>query len=194
MSKAKPATTPSASAEPDIETPAMKELNKKNMAGVATTGRTEGEELTRRIVLGIGDASVFLSFAYIGRGFHAGTWVPDVDMLVTAAPFVAGWFLSAPLTGAYKPEATSSWGGVGKYTGLAGAGALLAGMGLRSVQLGHPPPTSFFIATAVYTFLVLGLWRSLYSILERRNESKSVRRARGPFAVLEMVLSLIKRW
>jgi hypothetical protein len=48
-----------------------------------------------------------LLFAAIGRGNH-GEAVASLELLKTAGPFIAGWLLAAPLTGAFAADACSN--------------------------------------------------------------------------------------
>jgi adenylate kinase len=64
-------------------------------------------DVFRRLDVAAGDAAAILMFAFIGHAAHgsdSGSAVADV--LRTAAPFLASWFLISPYLGAYKRAAT----------------------------------------------------------------------------------------
>src|SRR4051794_22331742 len=63
-------------------------------------------DLRRIAALVAGDALAFLVFAAVGRASHTEAAGLDAILQVagTAAPFALGWFIVAPLAGAFKAE------------------------------------------------------------------------------------------
>lgn len=64
-------------------------------------------DILRRFDVALGDTVALLLFAYIGRSFH-GNKAFDFDLLKTAAPFLAAWFLTTPLLGCYTRASTAN--------------------------------------------------------------------------------------
>src|SRR5689334_7383125 len=66
-------------------------------------------DMRRAAMLAIGDALAFMLFAAIGRASHSEAAGVDAILQIaeTAAPFAIGWFVVAPLIGAFKAETSS---------------------------------------------------------------------------------------
>ncbi|VEU33663.1 unnamed protein product [Pseudo-nitzschia multistriata] len=120
-----------------------------------------------RPVLSAIDAGALLVFAAIGKASHSG---PDgsLDLLAvgaTAAPFLAAWFLVAPLAGSYTPDATRD---AKEAAVRAARGWILAvplGCLLRGIAKGYVPPLPFVVVTMVSTLFLLCLGRVGYTVL-----------------------------
>ena len=66
--------------------------------------RPQEETRVRIVSLVVGDALCFIIFAAIGRGNHGeATGLAAIpQIVVTALPFLTGWFLVAPFVGAFR--------------------------------------------------------------------------------------------
>lgn len=120
-------------------------------------------------VLIAGDAVCFVVFATQGLLSHKQSAGP-LDVLSTAYPFALGWFVVAPLLGAYRRRATSR----GPARALAAVemawlGAYPAAI-LARWALGpdHKMPVSFAVVILLANAIVLGSWRSLFVFLAGR--------------------------
>lgn len=112
------------------------DVNWSGQAGVetaASSGVSNYSDLGRRLDLVTGDAAMILLFAYIGRATHVSTSF-DFEVVKTAAPFLAAWFLTTPLLGAYTRGATANVGETLKCFVKAWAVAIPMGIGLRGKQ------------------------------------------------------------
>ncbi len=59
-----------------------------------------GTEKRRRAPLAVGDFAVVVAFVGVGTYFHGNT--DPLHALYVAVPFVLGWFVVAPVAGAYS--------------------------------------------------------------------------------------------
>jgi Protein of unknown function (DUF3054) len=138
---------------------------------VTTTQRLGNPNYIRRIVsLAVGDTVAFLVFATIGRSSHAEAAglnaIPQI--IETAAPFLLGWVIAAPLLGAYRVQATSTPKTMLIRTLLAWLVAWPIGLGLRALIRQSDIPLSFALVTFVAVLVILGLWRGIFSLIEGR--------------------------
>lgn len=123
---------------------------------------------TQRLAnLVIGDILVFLVFSVIGRISHGEpvglTALPQV--VGTAAPFAAGWFIVAPFVGAYRRDITTRPRQMAKRTAFAWVLACPVGLTLRGIFVDHgAPPFSFAIITLLFVLIVMLLWRWPYAL------------------------------
>ena len=127
----------------------------------------------RKALIALGDTVTVLAFVSVGSYHHGNT--DPLQFVSAALPFLFGWFLVAPLAGAYtgfpslRNEATSMLG-----TWLVAA---LFGLGMRSTELfaGDSPPAFGFVIVVVggLSFVVwrLGVVR-LLSLLASRVEDR----------------------
>lgn len=124
----------------------------------------------RRALLIAGDVAAFLVFAAIGRRSHGEAAGLDAFLAVaaTAAPFIAGWWLTAPFVGAYRRAATAGLGPMLQRTALAWLIAWPVGLALRALLLGRGIPVSFAIVTLLTNALIICGWRALFAWLESR--------------------------
>lgn len=121
----------------------------------------------RIVGLAVGDALVFLIFAAIGRGNHGETTglaaLPEI--VLTALPFAVGWFVVAPLLGAYRRELMAQPRKMALRTLLAWIPAWLVGMALRGIFVDHKvPPVSFAVVVLVVNAVLLLVWRWPYAL------------------------------
>src|SRR5712691_9442879 len=123
---------------------------------------------TRRIAtLVVGDALAFLIFAAIGRSSHGeATGLAAIPQIVlTAAPFAAAWFIVAPFTGAYRRELTGEPRKMAICTVLAWVLSWPVAMALRGIFVDHAvPPISFALITLIFNTLILLVWRWPYAL------------------------------
>ncbi len=116
-----------------------------------------------------GDALCFVIFALAGRRSHAESQGFGA-ILWTAFPFALGWFVVAPLLGAYRRRATSR----GPARALAAAetawlGAYPAALLARwALAPDHRIPLSFAVIILLANAILLGGWRALFAFLRGR--------------------------
>eukprot|EP00244_Chara_vulgaris_P009508 TRINITY_DN4056_c0_g1_i3.p1 TRINITY_DN4056_c0_g1~~TRINITY_DN4056_c0_g1_i3.p1 ORF type:complete len:367 (+),score=64.17 TRINITY_DN4056_c0_g1_i3:272-1372(+) len=165
--------------------------------GVAKVDRDDEEGKWQRIaLLCAGDVASLLLFAFIGKVSH-GSAVASFDFVQVAAPFVAGWLLSAPVLGGYGAEARGLKGTF-PATGAAAkcwAVGVPLGIVIRGLSNGHMPPKAFVIVTLGTTFVLLVGWRSAFAVWSGKSGKKSGGNRRGnPLEFLQLLTSLVRRW
>jgi len=118
--------------------------------------------------LAVVDFVAFLLFAAVGKASHAPDGSLDiVAVFVTALPFLASWYLTAPLLGCYDPQSTAR--GAGSAAKVAATGWIVAvplGCVLRGLIKGYVPPTPFVIVTMISTLVILAVMRAGYSKIQ----------------------------
>jgi hypothetical protein len=119
----------------------------------------------RIIFLVIGDTIVFLAFAIIGILNHKKTLSP-INLANDTIPFMLGWFLVAPLVGAFTYRKTDTPRKMALYTILAWLPALILGMTFRGIAVDHQvPQTSFIIVVLITNMVFLLIWRIPFALL-----------------------------
>ena len=137
-------------------------------AATSNTGDTGQAARTRQLAnLVVGDILVFLVFSVIGRISHGEpvglSALPQV--VGTAAPFAAGWFIVAPFVGAYRRDITAQPRQMAKRTAFAWVLACPVGLTLRGIFVDHgAPPFSFAIITLLFVLIIMLLWRWPYAL------------------------------
>ena len=121
-----------------------------------------------RIILMAGDLITFLLFAAVGRRAHSMGSALD-DITATAVPFVIGWFLVGPFTGAFRAGATDGMSAAAKRAALTWLLAFPLGYMIRALMLGRLAHYTFAIVAGVFTFVTLVSWRALYARFVKRN-------------------------
>ena len=113
-----------------------------------------------------GDALMFLLFSAIGRSTHGEAAGLDALLQVagTAAPFLAGWLLAAPLLGAYRPAVISRVGPMLARTALAWLVAGPLGLVIRSLLLQRGISVTFALVTLATVLVMLIVWRVLFAL------------------------------
>lgn len=114
------------------------------------------------IMLAIGDMMCFLIFAALGRNSHGETsgFAAIPQIIITALPFAAGWFLVSPFVGAYRRKITAQPRAMVMRTVLAWLLAWPVAMLLRGLFVDHNiPPLSFAIVVLLFNMLLLLVWR-----------------------------------
>jgi hypothetical protein len=117
---------------------------------------------------------MFLLFAGVGRESHqeASGFGALGLVALTALPFALGWFIVAPLLGAFRARATATPGAMLRRTELAWLCAWPATLLLRWAFTQKVPPWSFAAIILLANALFLGAWRTLFAwILARRDEA-----------------------
>ena len=128
----------------------------------------------RVVSLVIGDTLAFIIFAAIGRSSHGESVSPSsiLQILLTAAPFAAGWFIVAPFLGAFRRDITDNPRKMVTRTLIAWVCSWPVAMALRGIFVDHGvPPVSFALITLVFNTGILILWRWPYALnnsLKRR--------------------------
>lgn len=122
-----------------------------------------------RPVLALVDAASLLTFAAVGKASHA----PDgsIDLFATASvafPFLLAWFATSPFTGVYSQDERA--GNLILETFIkSGKGWIFAiplGCVIRGLIKGYVPPVPFVVVTMIATFVILGLGRLLFAVIE----------------------------
>jgi hypothetical protein len=124
-------------------------------------------------ILIIGDILVFLAFAAIGRTSHgAATGFAAIPQVIeTALPFIAGWFLVAPWLGAYRRELASNPRKMAGRTLLCWLCAWPVAMTIWGIFVDHGiPPLSFAVITLLFNAVLFLVWRWPYAM---NNENKN---------------------
>lgn len=124
-------------------------------------------------ILIIGDILVFLAFTSIGHVSHNGeTGFAAIPQVVeTALPFIAGWFLVAPWIGAYRRELAAKPRKMAGRTLLAWVCAWPVTMVFWGIFFDHGiPPLSFATVALLFNAVLLLVWRWPYAM---NNENKN---------------------
>jgi len=114
------------------------------------------------IILVIGDLLCFLIFAALGRNTHgeASGFAAIPQIILTALPFIAGWFLVSPFVGAFRHKILSQPLAMAIRTALAWLIAWPVAMLLRGIFVDHGvPPLSFAMVVLLFNMLLLLIWR-----------------------------------
>ena len=114
------------------------------------------------ILLVIGDALCFLIFVVLGRSSHNETsgFAAIPQIIITALPFIAGWFLVSPFLGAFRHMILAHPRSMVIRTALAWLLAWPVAMLLRGIFVDHGvPPLSFSIIVLLFNMLLLLIWR-----------------------------------
>ncbi|MBE3558021.1 MAG: DUF3054 domain-containing protein [Ktedonobacteraceae bacterium] len=141
-----------------------------NNTGTTAEGSAAGKgmsDVRRILTLAVGDILVFLIFAMLGRRSHGEAAGFDAlwQIVVTAAPFLIGWFLVAPWLGAYRRGLETSPASMVRRTLLAWVCAWPVGHVLRMLWLWHIPEYTFFLVTLVTNAILLLVWRWPFALV-----------------------------
>jgi len=125
-----------------------------------------------KFILIAGDFIVLLLFVLVGRGSHSmSADIPAIMM--TAAPFLFGWFVITPWFGLFNADVSLNWRALlpRLIIGWAIGGALA--LVLRTLLLGRPVPAgiipSFAVAAMGFSTLFMLIWRLGYLWWMRRS-------------------------
>jgi hypothetical protein len=119
------------------------------------------------IMLVIGDLICFLIFSALGRNQHRepSGFTAILQIILTALPFAAGWFLVSPFVGAFRHKILAKPGAMVIRTALAWLLAWPVAMLLRGIFVDHGiPPLSFAIIVLLFNMLLLLIWRWLFAL------------------------------
>ena len=114
------------------------------------------------ILLAIGDLLCFLIFVAFGRSSHgeASGFAAIPQIIVTALPFIVGWFLVSPFVGAFRHKIMAQPRSMVICTAVAWLLAWPVAMLLRGIFVDHGvPPLSFAIVVLLFNMLLLLIWR-----------------------------------
>ncbi len=114
------------------------------------------------IMLVIGDLLCFLIFVAFGRSSHgeASGFAAIPQIITTALPFIAGWFLVSPFVGAFRHKIVAQPKAMVIRTALSWLLAWPVAMLLRGIFVDHGvPPLSFAIVVLLFNMLLLLIWR-----------------------------------
>lgn len=118
------------------------------------------DSYTAKPALLAGDFAALLAFAAIGRASHDES-VDMIGSLLTAFPFILGFFAVAKPLGAYDEGSTDTYRRMLDSLGPAWFFGILSGCILRGMGKLAFPPIAFCIATLIFTFVLLVLPRTL---------------------------------
>ncbi len=129
------------------------------------------------ITLVIGDALCFLIFAAIGRGSHGeATGIAAIpQVIVTALPLAAGWFLVSPFMGAFRRDVAAQPRTMAIRVALAWVPSWLVAMVLRGIFVDHGvPPVSFALVVLLFNLAILLAWRWLFALINTAMRKRGV--------------------
>lgn len=181
---------PTATPASTIKVIPVEQRSRDAFQGVA---KVDDEDTSVRVVgLVAGDVAALLLFAAIGRGNHGeGLFITDV--LLTAAPFMLGWFLSSGVTGIFGDDARGSKAGPAAITAAKGwALGMPTGLILRGISNGQVSPKSFAIVTMVATGVFLIGWRTWFASSSAADNNGN--KKGNPLEFMSLLMSLTKRW
>ena len=130
------------------------------------------------IMLVIGDMICFLIFAALGRNSHGETsgFAAIPQIIVTALPFAAGWFLVSPFVGAFRHKILAHPRAMVIRTLLAWLLSWPVAMLLRRIFVNDGiSPLSFAIFAIVvllFNMLLLLLWRWPFALYNSRRKRR----------------------
>ena len=113
-------------------------------------------------MLVIGDVLCFLIFVAFGRFSHGETsgFAAIPQIITTALPFIAGWFLVSPFAGAFRHSIMTEPRSMVIRTAAAWLLAWLIAMLLWGIFVDHGvPPLSFALVVLFFNMLLLLIWR-----------------------------------
>ena len=128
------------------------------------------------IMLVIGDLLCFLIFVAFGRNSHgeASGFAAIPQIIITALPFAAGWFLVSPFVGACRHKILAQPRAMAIRTTLAWLLGWPIAMFLRGIFVDHGiPPFSFAFIVLLFNTVLLLVWRWPFAL----NNSLRKRRA-----------------
>lgn len=134
-------------------------------------------DLRRNAALAAGDLLAFHVVTAIGLLSHGElTGLDRVAEVVTiATPFAAGWFVVAPLVGAFKPEVTTQPKRALVRVALAWLIALPIGLLLWSFVRQKSVQPAFAIVTFITNLVMLLGWRGTFAWLAGRRAATRLR-------------------
>lgn len=142
----------------------MPTTEETNLPGTEKKGRPPREIPYKQavIMLVIGDLLCFLIFVAFGRSSHeeSSGFAAIPQIIRTALPFAAGWFLVSPFVGAFRHKILAQPRFMVLRTALAWLLAWPVAMLLRGIFVDHGvPPLNFAIVVLLFNMLLLLIWR-----------------------------------
>jgi DUF3054 family protein len=125
------------------------------------------------IILVTGDVVCFLIFAALGRNTHgeASGFAAIPQIILTALPFAAGWFLVSPFVGAFRREIVAQPRAMAIRTSLAWLLSWPVAMLLRGIFVDHAvPPLTFALIVLLFNMVLLVVWRWLLALYNSRRK------------------------
>lgn len=156
---------------------AMKEHKSNTVSIDSLSNNDDRASIGRIILLVIGDAIVFLIFAAVGRRSHGEAASISSFLLVveTAAPFALGWFIIAPVIGAYRYSQTTGVRKMAQRTALSWLAAWPVALLFRGIVVDRAvPPWTFMLISLISNMLFLEIWRTLFAWLSGLKERWSL--------------------
>jgi hypothetical protein len=138
--------------------------------------KTGLSDAVRIPLLILGDALIFLIFATIGRRSHneAAGLNSLVQVMLTALPFAAAWFLVSPFVGAFRRGLEVRPRAMVQHTLLAWIAAWPVAMILRGLFVDHAiPPWTFALITLISNTILLLAWRWPLSLIVSMTKRRS---------------------
>ncbi|MBO8171627.1 MAG: DUF3054 domain-containing protein [Bacillaceae bacterium] len=134
--------------------------------------RPDGRFSAGTLLLIAGDILVFLIFSIAGRADHEMS-LSLIDTLKTAMPFILGWFITAPLMGAYRPEAVENMPAAAKKAAATMVIATIVGLLLRALYLQRGVNILFGVITLGFNLVLMVIWRVAYTGVKNRKTAAS---------------------
>ena len=122
------------------------------------------------ILLVVGDVLCFLIFVALGRSSHkeASGLAAIPQIIVTALPFIAGWFLVSPFVGAFRHTIMAQPRSTLIRTAVAWLLAWPVALLLRGIFVDQGvPPLNFAIVVLLFNMLLLLIWRWPFALNNR---------------------------
>ena len=127
--------------------------------------------LVRIVSLVIGDAVVFVVFAFIGMKSHSENVTPS-SLFIVAAPFALAWFVVSPFIGGYKREMDANPRVTLRSTAQAWLASWPLALIIRGLIDNQWPPLTFALITLVTNMILLLGWRGSYAWLKRNRKHR----------------------
>lgn len=122
-----------------------------------------------RIVAMMGDALIFLAFAFIGRTSHREADAGAITgLLGTALPFLAGWFASAVAFGGYASDTLSTVRIATTRTLRVWVIGCAIALAIRSVLEHRIVPLTFAAIAFTFNLMLLATWHGCLAAISRR--------------------------
>lgn len=122
-----------------------------------------------RIVAMMGDALIFLAFAFIGRTSHREADAGAITgVLGTALPFLAGWFAGASAFGGYASDALSTVRIATIHTLRVWVVGCAIALAIRSVLEHRVVPLTFAAIAFAFNLMLLAIWHGSLAAMSRR--------------------------
>ena len=124
----------------------------------------------RALVLLAGDLVALTLFAVLGRNTHDEAIGLGAARAVagTAAPFIVGWLVAAPLLGALRARTTATLPMMPRVVLASWIAGYPLAMLLRGIALGRTSPLSFYVVAFLVPLLILLAWRLAFAFVEAR--------------------------